>query len=75
MVASVGAGRDGEQILILTFVAIVVGGLPRADPPRRDLVVRAVRLLGQSTLIVDKHLDTLATLCDRAVVIERGRAV
>jgi branched-chain amino acid transport system ATP-binding protein len=37
--------------------------------------LRALRARGQSVLIVDKHLNALATLCDRAVVIEKGRAV
>jgi branched-chain amino acid transport system ATP-binding protein len=37
--------------------------------------LRALRERGQSTLVVDKHLAALTTLCDRAVVIEKGRTV
>jgi branched-chain amino acid transport system ATP-binding protein len=38
-------------------------------------VLRGLRERGQSALVVDKHLPALAALCDRAVVIERGRTV
>jgi branched-chain amino acid transport system ATP-binding protein len=37
--------------------------------------LRAIKAEGQSILIVDKHLDNLATLAERHVVIEKGRAV
>jgi branched-chain amino acid transport system ATP-binding protein len=37
--------------------------------------LRTLRERGQSTLVVDKHLDALATLADRAVVLEKGRTV
>jgi branched-chain amino acid transport system ATP-binding protein len=35
--------------------------------------LRTLRERGQATLVVDKHLDALATLADRAVVLEKGR--
>ncbi len=38
-------------------------------------VLRRLRERGQSVLVVDKHLAALTTLCDRAVVIEKGRTV
>jgi branched-chain amino acid transport system ATP-binding protein len=38
-------------------------------------VLRRLRERGQSVLVVDKHLAALATLCHRAVVIEKGRTV
>ncbi|HEY0393519.1 MAG TPA: ABC transporter ATP-binding protein [Candidatus Elarobacter sp.] len=38
-------------------------------------VLRRLRERGQSALVVDKHLAALATICDRAVVIEKGRTV
>jgi branched-chain amino acid transport system ATP-binding protein len=47
-------------------------------PVIRDEIWSCLRLLrdrGQSTLVVDKHLAALASLCDRAVVMEMGRAV
>ena len=37
--------------------------------------LRTLRARGQSTLVVDKHLTALAALCDRAVVLEKGRTV
>jgi branched-chain amino acid transport system ATP-binding protein len=37
--------------------------------------LRAIKAEGQSILIVDKHLDNLATIAERHVVIEKGRAV
>ena len=38
-------------------------------------VLRRLRERGQAALIVDKHLHALAPLCDRAVVVEKGRTV
>jgi branched-chain amino acid transport system ATP-binding protein len=38
-------------------------------------VLRRLRERGQSVLVVDKHLPALATLCDRAVILEKGRTV
>ena len=38
-------------------------------------VLRRLRERGQSALVVDKHLAALATVCNRAVVIEKGRTV
>jgi branched-chain amino acid transport system ATP-binding protein len=38
-------------------------------------VLRRLRERGQSVLVVDKHLPALAKLCDRAVVLEKGRTV
>jgi branched-chain amino acid transport system ATP-binding protein len=37
--------------------------------------LRTLRERGQSALVVDKHLPALAALCDRAVVLEKGRSV
>jgi branched-chain amino acid transport system ATP-binding protein len=38
-------------------------------------VLRRLRERGQSVLVVDKHLPALASLCDRAVILEKGRTV
>jgi branched-chain amino acid transport system ATP-binding protein len=38
-------------------------------------VLRGLRERGQSVLVVDKHLPALAALCDRAVILEKGRTV
>ncbi|MDB5073169.1 MAG: transporter ATP-binding protein [Candidatus Eremiobacteraeota bacterium] len=38
-------------------------------------VLRRLRERGQSVLVVDKHLPALAKLCDRAIVLEKGRTV
>jgi branched-chain amino acid transport system ATP-binding protein len=38
-------------------------------------VLRRLRERGHSVLVVDKHLPALAALCDRAVILEKGRTV
>ncbi len=38
-------------------------------------VIRTLRTEGLSLLLIDKHVDMLATLADRVLVLEKGRAV
>jgi branched-chain amino acid transport system ATP-binding protein len=76
----------GEQQMLAIGRALMLG--PRLlildeateglAPVVRDEIwscLRTLRERGQSTLIVDKHLPALAALCDRAVVLEKGRTV
>ncbi len=76
----------GEQQMLAIGRALMLG--PRLlildeateglAPVLRDEIwscLRTLRERGQSTLVVDKHLNALATLCDRAVAIVKGRTV
>ncbi len=76
----------GEQQMLAIGRALLLG--PRLlildeateglAPLVRDEIWSCLRLLrerGQSILIVDKHLPVLATLTDRAVIVEKGRTV
>ena len=76
----------GEQQMLAIGRALMLG--PRLlildeateglAPVVRDEIWSCLRTLrdgGQSTLVVDKHLAALATLCDRAIVIQKGRTV
>jgi branched-chain amino acid transport system ATP-binding protein len=76
----------GEQQMLAIGRALLLG--PRlvildeateglAPIVRKEIwsVLRRLRERGQSVLVVDKHLAALTTLCDRAVVIEKGRTV
>ena len=62
----------GPRLLILDEATEGLAPLLREEIRSR---LRSLRIHGMSTLIVDKHLDALATLCDRAIVMEKGRAV
>ena len=76
----------GEQQMLAIGRALLLG--PRLlildeateglAPTVRDEIwgcLRTLRARGQSILIVDKHLAALATLTDRAVIVEKGRNV
>jgi branched-chain amino acid transport system ATP-binding protein len=76
----------GEQQMLAIGRALLVG--PRlvildeateglAPIVREEIwsVLRRLRERGQSVLVVDKHVPALATLCDRAVILEKGRTV
>ena len=74
----------GEQQMLAMGRALMLGPklliLDEATeglaPVLRDdiwAVLHRLRERGQSTLVVDKHLAALARLCDRAVIVEKGR--
>ncbi len=74
----------GEQQMLAMGRALMLGPklliLDEATeglaPVLRDdiwAVLHRLRERGQATLVVDKHLAALAKLCDRAVIVEKGR--
>ena len=62
----------GPRLLILDEATEGLAPILREEIWSR---LRSLHIYGISILIVDKHLDALASLCDRAVVMEKGRAV
>ena len=47
----------------------------RASAPRFGRASVRLKREGQAILLVDKHIDALARIADRHVVIEKGRVV
>ena len=68
----------GRALLLGPRLVILDEATEGLAPVVREEIWRCLRTLrerGQSTLVVDKHLAALTTLCDRAVVLEKGCTV
>jgi branched-chain amino acid transport system ATP-binding protein len=68
----------GRALLLGPRLVILDEATEGLAPVVREEIWRCLRTLrerGQATLVVDKHLHALATLCDRAVILEKGRTV
>jgi branched-chain amino acid transport system ATP-binding protein len=68
----------GRALMLNPRLLILDEATEGLAPVVRDEIWSCLRLLrarGQSTLVVDKHLSALAQLCDRAVVVQKGRTV
>jgi branched-chain amino acid transport system ATP-binding protein len=62
----------GPRLLILDEATEGLAPILREEIWTR---LRSLHIRGMSILIVDKYLDSLASLCNRAVVVEKGRTV
>lgn len=70
MLAIARALMTNPKLLILDEATEGLAPLIRADIWR---VLRLLKSLGQSILLVDKHIDALVKIADRHYILEKGR--